>query len=271
MLSTFDKLYRLHFHEAIITFRVSNYKFKIVFHRRIQMMTGTAAATLPTSSSVCIIFLIRALRYKNECQFLQLPRNIHSKTKLPEEIVRWTSSFYLAFSKLPVDFQLSFEPVIHNINWSDVTHTRVQTCVVPSLSSEEHSTIRGQVYQIAVNRFLIMSVRCQLKFGVRYFMATAFYGLTLRTRQRRRGCIQKHIAAALKLPTVSIFVYAPMKNLSSASLDLTTSRRHKGIKIVFTNNFLPLKNFTPFFFFFFLAIFNFSLTLKGEKSFPIHN
>ena len=98
-------------------------------------------------------------------------------------------------------------------------------------------------------------------------MATAFYGLTLRTRQR--GCIHKRMAAALKLLTVSIFVYAPMKNLSSASLDLTTSRRHKGIKIVFTNNFLPLKNFT--FFFFFLAIFNFSLTLKGEKSFPIHN
>lgn len=262
MLSTFDKLYRLHFHEAIITFRVSNYKFKIVFHRRIQMMTGTAAATLPTSSSVCIIFLIRALRYKKECQFLQLPRNIHSKTKLPEEIVRWTSSFYLAFSKLPVDFQLSFEPVIHNINWSDVTHTRVQTCVVPSLSSEGHSTIRGRVYQIAVNRFLIMSVRCQLKFGVRYFMATAFYGLTLRTRQR--GCIHKRMAAALKLLTVSIFVYAPMKNLSSASLDLTTSRRHKGIKIFFTNNFLPLKNFTPFFFFFQLYFFN----LKRREIFP---
>lgn len=31
---------------------------------RIQIMTGTAAATLPTSSSVCIIFLIRALRYR---------------------------------------------------------------------------------------------------------------------------------------------------------------------------------------------------------------
>ena len=28
--------------------------------KRIQMMTGTAAATLPTSSSVCMIFLMRA-------------------------------------------------------------------------------------------------------------------------------------------------------------------------------------------------------------------
>lgn len=29
------------------------------------MITGTAAATLPTSSSVCIIFLIRAFRDKS--------------------------------------------------------------------------------------------------------------------------------------------------------------------------------------------------------------
>ena len=34
--------------------------------KRIQIITGTAAATLPTSSSVCIIFLIRAFREKVE-------------------------------------------------------------------------------------------------------------------------------------------------------------------------------------------------------------
>jgi len=33
---------------------------------KIQMMTGTAAATLPTSSSPCMIFLIRA--YSNNIQ-----------------------------------------------------------------------------------------------------------------------------------------------------------------------------------------------------------
>lgn len=34
--------------------------------KRIQMITGTAAATLPISSSVCIIFLILACNHKNK-------------------------------------------------------------------------------------------------------------------------------------------------------------------------------------------------------------
>ena len=45
---------------------VSNKSNVLFLQARIQIITGTAAATFPTSSSVCIIFLIRAFKSKKE-------------------------------------------------------------------------------------------------------------------------------------------------------------------------------------------------------------
>lgn len=89
--------------------------------KRIQIITGTAAATLPTSSSVCIIFLIRAFRDKSRrLQYAII------QVKLQKDDFTGGNralNFFFLLGILNATFLLFFlTPAVPNTDQSEVSH-----------------------------------------------------------------------------------------------------------------------------------------------------